>query len=80
MSKSNVTYSPLIDKDFVFELAKRGKVHLSSDQISVTVDAQNGDLSGLTLPPHTHLEYLYPKLGKHEGGETATLRFICRKD
>ena len=78
MSKANVTYSPLIDKDFVFELAKRGKVQIFSDQISVECGSQEGDLTGLTIPPNTHLEYLYARRGAHDGHETAILRFVVK--
>lgn len=78
MSKANTTYSNLIDKDFVFELAKRGKVSITSDQISIEVDQRGGDLDGLVLPPHTYLEYLYAKPGKYDNQETATLRFRCQ--
>lgn len=46
MSKK-ISYSPLIDRDFVFELAKRGKVSLTSSQISV--EGHEMDLDGVVL-------------------------------
>jgi len=75
---STVTYSDLIDRDFVFELAKRGKVHLTSTQISITVEKE-GDLSGLVVPPNTHLEYIYITPGKYEDRHYVTLRWVCEK-
>lgn len=71
-------YSELIDKNFVFELAKRGMVSITSSQISITVK-RDGNLNGLVIPPNTHLEFLYVTPGKYDGDETATLRFVCEK-
>jgi hypothetical protein len=68
--KPDTCYSPLIDRDFVFELAKRGKVSLCTAQISVECqEGRDANLDGLVIPPNHHLEYLYVH------GNRATLRF-----
>jgi hypothetical protein len=77
--KKDTVYSGLIDRDFVFELAKRGKVSLCSNQISIEVGANDGDLDGLVIPPHTHLQYMHPTIGRYDGHETATLTFVCER-
>lgn len=77
MKSKDTLYSPLIDKDFVFELSKRGKVSITSSQITIEMGKGDGNFCELQIPPHTHLEYMYAKAGKHEDQEVAVLRFVC---
>ena len=57
MSWSESTeYSDAIDKEFVFELAKRGNVHVLSHQ--VTVESMSGiKFEGLQIPANCELEW-----------------------
>lgn len=79
MSQENTIYSELINKDFVFELAKRGAVQVLSNQIKITCEKNCGDLDGIVIPQHTHLQGLYAKKGAYDNQETATLIFVCEK-
>ncbi len=79
MSNENTIYSELIDKNFVFDLAKRGAVTVLSNQIKITCSKNCGDLDGIVIPPHTYLQGLYANKGPYENQETATLIFVCEK-
>lgn len=78
MDWSQVKCSELIDRAFVFELARRGHVHVSLSQVSVAIEG-GGSLEGLTIPPHCHLEYLYAAQGNTEDRPIATLRYVFEK-
>jgi hypothetical protein len=74
---SDKTYfDPLLDRDFVFELAKRGKVSLTSSQITVAGSEVN--LDGIVIPPHIRLEYMYCRHNDREG--EASLRFVVKRE
>jgi hypothetical protein len=77
--KKDTVYSGLIDRDFVFELAKRGKVSLCSNQISIEVGANDGDLDGLLIPPHMTVVSPNGRMHVLQVCETATLTYVCER-
>jgi hypothetical protein len=52
----DVSYSPNIDTNFVLELAKRGKVHLLSHQ--VTIEGHSIDLEGVLIPRGVTIDFI----------------------
>jgi hypothetical protein len=70
-----VRYSDLIDPAFVFELSKRGRVHLCTSQIIVYCDESGIDLDGIVIPPNTFLQWMVASPGKYDSNATAQLTF-----
>lgn len=52
----DVSYSDKIDRDFVFELTKIGKVHLCSSQ--VTVEGTSLDMKRVQIPAGVTIDWI----------------------
>lgn len=53
---SGVSISDKINKDFVFELATRGKIKVLSHQ--VTIEGDSVDLTGITIPAGVAIDFI----------------------
>ncbi len=63
---TDVNYSDKIDRDFVFELTKIGKVHLCSSQ--VTVEGVSLNMKKVTIPKGVTIDWI----GGTESGRGTT--------
>lgn len=73
MSDGNHHVDECVDRNFVFELCKRGHVHVHSSQVTVKDESIN--LKGLAVPKGCELEFVHVVRGERDSQPEVSITF-----